>query len=100
MGETRPPVAEQAPSSAFSDIWDPYGVAQEQMVQEARERAPKGLDRRERIGEAFTAVAFLITAVLMVDLLPTGRPLAIGTALVLVAAYAIASRIKFEVGTG
>ena len=87
-------------SSAFSDVWDPYGVTQETLVQEARERAPKGLETRERIGETFAALAFLTAATLMVALLPAGRPLQLGTAAILVVGYAIASRIKFEIGTG
>src|SRR6476619_545970 len=87
-------------ASAFSDIWDPHGVTHELMVQEARERVPKGLGRRELIGETFAAISFLLVATLMVALLPAGQSFSFGTAAVLVAGYAVASRIKFEVGTG
>jgi HD domain len=70
----------------------------ERLIEESRERLDRGLDRRERTGEALSAAAFLVVATAMALLLPWERSLEAPQALALVAAYAVASRVRFEVG--
>jgi HD-GYP domain-containing protein (c-di-GMP phosphodiesterase class II) len=74
--------------------------AHELLLQEARQRAKRPLGRRELRGEAFAGGAFLAVAVPMAVLLDADRSLAVGPAVLLLAAYALASRIRFEVGAG
>jgi HD-GYP domain-containing protein (c-di-GMP phosphodiesterase class II) len=70
----------------------------ERLIEESRERLDHRLDRRERTGEALAAGAFLAVATAMAVLLPWERSLEAPLALALVVAYAVASRVRFEVG--
>jgi len=56
------------------------------------------LEGRERLGELVAGAALLAAAIPMAALLHSERSLEIGPALLLLAAYALASRITFEVG--
>ena len=70
----------------------------EQLLEQSRERVERGLDARERRGEAVAAAAFLVAAIAVAALVPWQRPLDLPLALTLIASYALASRIKFELG--
>ena len=72
----------------------------EALVEEARGRVPQTLGQRERLGETVAGVGFLAVATALVVLLPSTRSLEVAPALLLLSAYALASRIKFEVGAG
>jgi putative nucleotidyltransferase with HDIG domain len=58
------------------------------------------LSRRERVVEGVVSAAFFAAAVPMALLLPHGRHFSPGTALMLIAAFALAKRVQFAVGTG
>ena len=72
----------------------------EALVKDARDRNARPLEGRERIGEAVVATAFLLVAIPMAMLLDSARGPDPVTAAVLVGAFVIASRIKFETGVG
>jgi HD-GYP domain-containing protein (c-di-GMP phosphodiesterase class II) len=74
--------------------------AHQLLVQQARQRARRPLERRELLGEILAGAAFLAVAVPMAVVLHSDRSLAVGSALLLLAAYALASRVQFEVGAG
>jgi putative nucleotidyltransferase with HDIG domain len=60
----------------------------------------QALDRHERLVEWLFAIAFLATAAAMALVLDAERSLSVGTALALVAAYAVVSRVRFSDGAG
>jgi putative nucleotidyltransferase with HDIG domain len=60
----------------------------------------QSLDRHERLVEWLFAIAFLATAAAMALVLDAERSLSVGTALALVAAYAVVSRVRFSDGAG
>lgn len=72
----------------------------EDLLEANRERVRERLGRRERIGEIAAGASFLVVAALMAALLPWDERLSPLLALGLTIAYALASRIKFEFGTG
>src|ERR1044072_8788110 len=72
----------------------------EELVEQARQRTARPLDGRERIVEAAGATAFVVVALALALLGEADRPLHVGTAALLVAGYAVATRIRFEVGAG
>jgi hypothetical protein len=78
----------------------PLATGTEALVREARERAARPLGERERLGEALAALGFFCVAVATVVLFGFNRPLDVSTAAVLVGGFAVASRIRFEVGAG
>lgn len=71
---------------------------QELLLEEFRSRAMHPLTRRERVGEAVAACAFVATAAAMASLIPWQQSLSLPLAASLVLAYAIVSRIRFEAG--
>src|SRR5919201_232114 len=78
----------------------PREATREALVEEARGRVPQRLGQRERLGETLAGVGFLAVATALVVLLPSTRSLDVAPAVLLLSAYALASRIKFEVGAG
>jgi HD-GYP domain-containing protein (c-di-GMP phosphodiesterase class II) len=72
----------------------------EDLLEANRERNRERLGRRERVGEIAAGGSFLAVATLMAALLPWDRDLSALPAIGLTLAYALASRIKFEFGTG
>jgi len=70
------------------------------LLEESRARRADGLWGRERIAVVATAAAFLCFAVPFAILAPDGRSLDPAIAVVLVALYALASRIEFHTGSG
>jgi putative nucleotidyltransferase with HDIG domain len=71
----------------------------EELLEGASQRRVSPLARRERVIEIAWAAAF-VAATLPLALLVPGRPLSPLLALTMVAAYAVASRIRFSVGSG
>ena len=74
-------------------------AAPEELLVDARERARSRLSGRERVGETVAGTAFTAAALLLVVLAPMERPFSASAAIVLAVAYALASRIKFELST-
>ena len=70
-----------------------------ELVGASRERRSARLSRRDGLVTFASAAAFGATAGFLAAL-ATGRHLDLGLAAVLIAAYALASRVEFEVGTG
>ena len=81
-------------------VHDAAALPQEELVREARDRSARPLEAGERRGEELAAVAFLVVAVPLALLLPSERSLDLSDAALLVGAFAIASRIRFEIGVG
>jgi len=76
------------------------GLEAEELVEGGRELVARPLERRELVGEAVAGAAFLATATAMALFLDAERAFSLPLACTLVVAYAVASRIKFEVGAG
>jgi putative nucleotidyltransferase with HDIG domain len=77
-----------------------YDPVAERLLAEARERVTRALSRRERAVYSVSAGGFVLAALALAVLGPT-RPLPAGwIVLVLVAAFAAAWRLEFEVGSG
>ena len=74
--------------------------ADESLLTEARQRARTGLRGRERWVSLAMGGGFLTAAAAMALLLQWERPLRPATAVLLVLALALVSRIEFEIGTG
>jgi HD domain len=72
----------------------------ERLFARGRERAVLPAYGRERLVEVGTALAFLATALAMAFLIPSPRPLELGTLAVLVFAYVIACQARFDVADG
>jgi len=72
----------------------------EQLFARGRERAAMGARGRERIVEAATAIGFLLVAVALPLLASSPRSLDPAVLLVLVAAYIVACRAKFDIADG
>jgi len=69
------------------------------LVAASRERRAARLSGRDRLVTFVSAAVFAATAGLLAGV-TSGRHLDLGLAAVLVAAYALASRVEFEIGTG
>jgi putative nucleotidyltransferase with HDIG domain len=72
----------------------------EQLFARGRERAAMGARGRERIIEAATAVGFLLVAVALPLVASSPRSLELPVLAVLVAAYVVACRAKFDIADG
>ena len=75
---------------------DPEAV----LVQETRERVVGALTTRDRRASLLVGGAFLAVAVPFAVLYDSSRPLSVGVLVALVAAYAVAFRVEFELPTG
>jgi hypothetical protein len=71
-----------------------------ELIEQSRVRALRRLTERDFRASLILGTGFLVTAGGMAALLPGGRSPHLPTILLLVAAYAITSRVEFEVGTG
>ncbi len=71
-----------------------------QLFEEAEARMARRLGRRERSVEALAAIAFVLVAAPMAAFLPWEGSLSPLLALALVGAYALAARVRFDVGAG
>jgi HD-GYP domain-containing protein (c-di-GMP phosphodiesterase class II) len=88
-------VSSAAPT--FDPALDPDANA---LIEESRERGQRRLQGRARWSALAFGSGFVVTAAALAELLPSERspsPLIVG---LLVLAYAITSRIQFEIGTG
>jgi putative nucleotidyltransferase with HDIG domain len=74
--------------------------AVERLLEEFPIRAATRMAPRERRTEIAVAIVFLAAAIALAAALPEQRSWDVGPALILVAAYAAVSRIKFAVGSG
>jgi len=84
----------------FDDLRSGLTPAVEELHQGWDDTYPEPLRGRERVTEAMTAAAFVVTAVAMAALVPSERsfdPLLVGT---LVAVYAVMARVRFPIGHG
>jgi HD-GYP domain-containing protein (c-di-GMP phosphodiesterase class II) len=72
----------------------------EELVEASRERAARSLRGRDRLTTALGALAFVAVAAVLATQTESTRALPLGVAGALVLAYALASRVEFEFGTG
>jgi HD-GYP domain-containing protein (c-di-GMP phosphodiesterase class II) len=70
------------------------------LVAASRARRAFRLTGRDRVVTTVSATAFAVTAALLATFGSAHRGHGFGVALVLIAAYALASRVEFEIGTG
>jgi HD-GYP domain-containing protein (c-di-GMP phosphodiesterase class II) len=77
-----------------------HDPAAERAIEERRARRLSRLAARERRSLIVSVGAFLAVAVLMVEAIPTDRSPGTLTTLLLIAVYAVAFRLDFEIGTG
>ena len=74
------------------------GAVDEGLVEQSRARVARALGDREIRPTVVTAAAFVATSVALLVWLPTARPSAgLGIMIALVACYALAARVQFEV---
>jgi len=86
-----------APTTPRSVLLDPD---EQRVIEERRARRLHRLARRELLSFVVFAASFLGAAVLLALLVPSHRHPSIPAVLVLVAAYAAAFRLDFEIGSG
>ncbi|MDP9492280.1 MAG: HD-GYP domain-containing protein [Actinomycetota bacterium] len=72
----------------------------QRLIEERRARRLSRLAARDRRTLILSVGAFLATTVVMVDAIPSERSPSLLTTLLLVAVYALAFRLDFEIGTG
>lgn len=72
----------------------------EELMEESRRRAPERLATNERRTALVLGGAFFVAAATAPFVLPHHRPFGFWTAAILVLAYAVVSRIEFEIGAG
>ena len=70
------------------------------LVEDSRERRPQPLARNERFASLIVGGSFLVVAIPFALLTDSGRHPSVWTVGVLVAAYAAASKVEFEIGAG
>ena len=81
----------------FAPALDPDANA---LIEESRERGRRSLRSRTRWSALVFGAGFVAVAATLAAFLPTDRSASPATVLLLIAAYALTSRVKFEVGTG
>jgi HD-GYP domain-containing protein (c-di-GMP phosphodiesterase class II) len=86
-----------APTTPRSVLLDPE---EQRVIEERRARRLHRLARRELFSFVVFAAGFLGAATLLAVLVPSHRHPSIGVVLVLIAAYAAAFRLDFEIGSG
>lgn len=84
----------------FGDLQAGLSPAVEELLEEFDSSSPVRLARRELLVECVVGGSFLAVAVTMALLLPSDRAFDLPLALLLVAGYALASRIRFAIGYG
>ena len=78
----------------------PVDATVQDLLEHARGRPTRRLAQRERRVEFGVAGLFVLVATALLWLLPSPRPLSIGTAVALTLVFAIASRVAFATGAG
>ena len=81
----------------FTPALDPDANA---LIEESRERGQRHLRSRTRWSALVFGTGFVAVAATLAALLPSDRSPSPAIVVLLVAAYALTSRVKFEVGTG
>jgi putative nucleotidyltransferase with HDIG domain len=71
-----------------------------ELIEESRARAERGPSARQLRVAALLAATVLVAATALVLALPSERPVSLWLLGLLIAAYALASRVQFEVGPG
>jgi putative nucleotidyltransferase with HDIG domain len=84
----------------LGDLRSELSPAVEELLEDFDSNSPAPLSRRERIVELAGGAAFLGAVGAMALLLPSQRELDVPLAIALIAAYAVASRVRFAVGYG
>ena len=77
-----------------------FDEATERLLQEGRPSAPLPPRGREAAAELLVGAAFLVTAILMLLLLPAQGPFRPGLAMAFALAFAVFTRVRFDVGAG
>jgi HD-GYP domain-containing protein (c-di-GMP phosphodiesterase class II) len=77
-----------------------FDVDANELIEQTRLRALQRLSERDFCASLVLAAGFLAAAVAMAVVVSTDRPVSPSTIALLVLAYAITSRVEFEVGTG
>jgi signal transduction histidine kinase len=77
-----------------------FSEAVERLFQEGRRSPACRLSRRHVTVELGVGMSFVATAAAAAVLLPGGGPFELGLAIAYVAAYAVATRVQFDVGVG
>jgi len=72
----------------------------ELLLEAARARTGTKFDRRELVVEGLVAATLAAVALAMAVFLPSDRPFALGTSVVLILLYATARQVGFEIATG
>ena len=70
------------------------------LLEAARARTGTKFDRRELVVEGLVAATLAAVALAMAVFLPSDRPFALGTSVVLILLYATARQVGFEIATG
>ena len=76
---------------------DPEGDG---LVKEKRERRSQPLARTERLASLIVGGSFFVAAIPFAVLVESSRRPAVATVVLLLAAYAVASKVEFEIGAG
>ncbi|MDT4940361.1 MAG: hypothetical protein QOJ34_450, partial [Pseudonocardiales bacterium] len=79
---------------------DPSRPSDEQMLEEARLRRPTPLSRRERRTDGIAALVLAVAVAALAIGFDTARTIDWGVGVALVLAFAVAARVRFEVGPG
>jgi putative nucleotidyltransferase with HDIG domain len=72
----------------------------DELIEDSRERRPQPLARSERLASSIVGGSFLVAAIPFAMLVNSSRHPSVWTVLVLVVAYAAASKVEFEIGAG
>jgi HD-GYP domain-containing protein (c-di-GMP phosphodiesterase class II) len=91
------PMSTAVPTSPRSVLLDPD---EQRVIEERRARRLQNLARRELWSFVVFAGGFAVAALLLALYVPSERHPGLGATLLLVAAYAAAFRLDFEIGTG
>src|SRR5437016_5555290 len=70
------------------------------LIEQSRQLAATPLGDRDRLASLLLAIPFLLVSVALAVLAHSARQAGLGTLVVFVVSYALASRIDFEIGTG
>jgi HD-GYP domain-containing protein (c-di-GMP phosphodiesterase class II) len=95
-----PAVAADISGAMSEKAWTGRDSAAGELVERSRERQTQPLARRDRIVTWLVAASFLAAAAPLALFTSSSRETSTAVAILLVLAYAIVSRVQFEVGSG
>jgi HD-GYP domain-containing protein (c-di-GMP phosphodiesterase class II) len=90
-------VSTAADTHAWTEILDPGGEA---LIEAARARIREPVLARDRVASLVVGLAYLAVAVGLAVFVQTGNSPSLFVFALLIAAYALASRVEFEIGSG